>query len=133
MLNREQKKNIVDFMEKMCESTGISKKTLGCTIRSYHVSMPFFFFIFLFYGSKEILILIIFGLFGALTMFYLSNGCLLTMLENRLCGDDFTIADPFIEYYGMELNSKNRVIISYYIAIIYIIIFLSIFYYRFYM
>jgi hypothetical protein len=83
MLNREQKKNIIDFLEKLCEMSRISKKTLGNTIRSYHVSLPFLFFIFLFYGSKQCLTLIIISLFGALALFYLSNGCLLTMLEHR--------------------------------------------------
>jgi hypothetical protein len=132
MLNREQKIKIVDFFEKMCEKSRISKKTLGNTIRSYHVSIPFLFLIFLFYGSHKSLILIIISMFCCLILFYLSNGCLLTMLEHRLCGDDFTIADPFIEHYGMELNNKNRVTVSYYIAFTYIFLFLCIYSYRFF-
>jgi hypothetical protein len=54
------------------------------------------------------------------------------MLEHRLCGDEYTIADPFIEMLGIEINSQNRVVVSYFIAIGYFTLLFLIFYYRFY-
>ena len=60
------------------------------------------------------------------------NGCILKMLEHRLCGDEFTIADPFIELLDLELNSRNRMLISYCIAIGYLAFFMIVYYYRFY-
>ena len=132
MLNREQKTKIVDYMEKICEKSSISKKTLGNTIRSYHVSLPFVLLIFIFYASEVYVTLIGLSLIGVYTLFFLTNGCLLTMLEHRLVGDEFTIADPFIEFFGLESSSANRVRISYWIATSYLTFFAFIYYYRFY-
>ena len=132
MLNREQKTKIIDYLEKMCETSRISKKTLGMTIRSYHVSCPFVVLILLFFGSQICVTMAALSLIGVFFMFIISNGCILTMLEHRLCGDEFTIADPFIETLGIELNSRNRVNVSYCIAISYFMFFFMVYYYRFY-
>jgi hypothetical protein len=133
MLNRDQKTKIVDYLEKVCETSRISKKTLGNTIRSYHVSMPFVALILLFYASQQCVTITALILMGVFFLFYLTNGCLLTMLEHRLCGDEFTIADPFIEALNMETNSKNQVKVSYYIAFGFFTLFFLVYYYRFYM
>jgi hypothetical protein len=132
MLNREQKTKMIDYLEKICEKSRISKKTLGMTIRSYHVSSPFVVLILLFFGSQMCVTISALSLVGVFFMFIISNGCLLTMLEHRLCGDEFTIADPFIESFGIELNNRNRVNVSYCIAISYFLFFFMVYYYRFY-
>ncbi len=132
MLNREQKTKIIDSLEKLCETSRISKKTLGMTIRSYHVSSPFVVLILLFFGSQLCVTISAVTLIWVFFMFVISNGCLLTMLEHRLCGDEFTIADPFIETMGIELNSRNRVNVSYGIATGYFLFFFLVYYYRFY-
>jgi hypothetical protein len=132
MLNRAQKTKIIDYLEELCETSSISKKTLGNTIRSYHVSMPFVVMILLFYGSQWCVTIAAFNLICVFFLFFVTNGCLLTMLEHRLCGDEFTIADPFIEKIGIELNNRNRIAVSYCIAIGYFIFFFLVYYYRFY-
>jgi hypothetical protein len=133
MLNREQKTKIIDGLEKLCETSRVSKKTLGMTLRSYHVSCPFVVIILLFYGSQWCVTIAAMNLFIVFFLFIITNGCILTMLEHRLCGDEFTIADPFIEMMGIELNNQNRVRISYGIAIGYFIFFFLVYYYRFYL
>ena len=131
MLNREQKTKIVDYLEELCETSRISKKTLGNTIRSYHVSCPFVVLIFAFYASQCLVTIVGLYLLGVFSLFFLTNGCILTMLEHRLCGDEFTIADPFLELAGIELTSKNRVNLSYCIAFSYMTFFFMVYYYRF--
>ena len=131
-LNRKQKEKVVDYLEELCETSRISKKTLGQTIRSYHVSLPFVVLILLFYGTQLTVSIAAINLFVVFILFFISNGCLLTMLEHRLCGDEFTIADPFIETFGMESTSANRILISYFIAIGFFIFFFIVYYFRFY-
>lgn len=131
-LKRNQKNKILDYLEELCETSPISKKTLGLTIRSYHVSLPFVVMILLFYGTQFSVTVSGLCLVFVFIMFFISNGCLLTMLEHRLCGDEFTIADPFIETFGIESTSENRVLVSYGIAIGYFIFFYLVYYYRFY-
>ena len=133
LVSKEKRKKLLDFLEKLCETSNMSKKTLGYTMRSYHVSCPFILLTLLFYCPQWVVtfhainLIVIFGLF---TLVF--NGCILTMLEHRLCGDEYTIADPFIEQLDMELNSRNRMIISYCIAIGYFCFFFLVYYYRFY-
>jgi hypothetical protein len=96
------------------------------------VSLPFVVIIFLFYSSQALVSIVACHLIGVFFLFFITNGCLLTMLEHRLCGDEFTIADPFIEVLGIELNSKNRVNVSYFIATGFFIFYFLVYYYRFY-
>ena len=131
-LKRKQKNKILDYLEELCEISPISKKTLGLTIRSYHVSLPFVVMILLFYGTQYSVTISGLCLVFVFIMFFISNGCLLTMLEHRLCGDEFTIADPFIETIGMDSTSQNRVLVSYFIAIGFFIFFFIVYYFRFY-
>ena len=131
-LNRKQKEKVVDYLEELCETSPISRKTLGQTIRSYHVSLPFVVLILLFYGTQLTVSIAAINLIIVFILFFISNGCLLTMLEHRLCGDEFTIADPFIETIGMDSTSQNRVLVSYFIAIGFFIFFFIVYYFRFY-
>jgi hypothetical protein len=64
-------------------------------------------------------------------MFFVFGGCILSMVENKICNDDFTIADPFLELLEMEKNSKNRFNISLTIFTIFNIIIGIIYYIRF--
>ena len=131
-ISKENKTQLLDYLEKKCEESSISKKTLGYTMRSYHISCPFIVMLLLFYGSQLIVTITAINLIGVFCCFILCNGCILTMLEHRLCGDEYTIADPFIEYIGVESNSRNRMMISFYIAVGYFIFFFLVYYYRFY-
>jgi hypothetical protein len=132
LVSKEKRNQILDYLERLCETSNLSKKTLGQTMRSYHVSCPFMVLMFLFYCPQWIVTVHAFNLMCVFFLFFVFNGCLLTMLEHRLCGDNYTISDPFIEYTGLELNSKNRMIVSYFIAIGYFIFFFIVYYYRFY-
>ena len=132
LISKEQRTKIVDLLEGLCETSNLSKKTLGYTMRSYHVGCPLILMVFLFYSPQWVVTVHALNLIGVFICFYIFGGCLLTMLEHRLCGDDYTIADPFIEQMGIELNGKNRMRVSYCIAIGYFIFFFLVYYFRFY-
>lgn len=132
MLSKERKTEILDYLEGLCGKSRVSKKTLGYTLRSYHVSCPFILMIFLFYGSQLCVTLVAINLLIVFCCFFYCNGCILTMLEHRLCGDEYTIADPFIEMFDIEIGSKNRMLISFFIAIGYFTLFFLVYYMRFY-
>ena len=115
-LSKEQKNSLLDRMEMACSSRKISKKTIGNTIRCYHVSYPIFLLLLVFYASKLCVQLIVLSLFIAMFFFIICNGCILTMLENRLCGDEFTLADLWIEMMELKLDNKARMTMSFVIA-----------------
>ena len=69
-LSREQKIKILDFLEELCETSRLSKKTLGQTIRSYHVSLPFVVIILLFYGTQLTVTVAAINLFIVFILFF---------------------------------------------------------------
>jgi len=131
MLSKEDRNRLLDYLEKICEKSRISKKTLGHTMRSYHVSCPVVLLMLVIYASQLVVSLVCINLMIVFCCFFYCNGCILTMLEHRLCGDEYTIADYFIEMFGLELNNKTRMNISFFIAIGYFTLLFIIYYYRF--
>jgi hypothetical protein len=131
-VKKEQRMKLIDCLEAWCETSRLSKKTLGNTMRSYHIASPFFILMILFYSSQWFVTIVAMQLICAFILLILFNGCVLSMLEHRLCGDEFTVADPFVEMFGLELNNENRIFISHCIAITYFAFFFLIYYYRFY-
>ena len=107
---------IVDKMERWCTESKISNYTIGHALRSYHVSFPIILLILAFYAPKLLVQFIIANLIIASFLFLKFNGCILTKLETRLCGSEFTLADLFVELFNLELNNRNRMIVSYCIA-----------------
>jgi hypothetical protein len=64
-------------------------------------------------------------------MFFAFNGCIMSMIENRICNDDFTIADPFLELLGWEKNKKNSFNVTLVVGSFYYITVGIIYYIRF--
>jgi len=128
---KEYRSNIVKNLVEECDKSKISNRTLGIYIRALHICAPLNILLAFLYISKSLYIIIFILLLIALVLFYYFNGCILTMLERDLCGDNFTFIDPFIEAYDMEMNNRNRYIVSIRVAIGYILLCLLIFYIRF--
>jgi hypothetical protein len=55
----------------------------------------------------------------------------MSMIEHKICDDDFTIADPFLELLDLEKNTKNRYKISLFVGLSYYIIVGTVYYVRF--
>ena len=92
-------------------------------MRSFHLSTPVCFILITLFAPKKVIWFILFLLVAILLMFFIFDGCILSMIENKVCNDDFTIADPFLEVAAWEKNTKNRfnmtliVGLTYYVAI----------------
>jgi len=131
MLNKEQKKIIIDYLEQKCINSRFSKKTLGYLLRSFHITTPFAFLFMLFFCSKTVVSVAAIHLLFVAILYFIFDGCFLSMLEHRICGDEFTIADPFLELFNMEINHKNRIKITYYVIAIYMVCFYIIYFFKF--
>jgi hypothetical protein len=125
------KHKIIRYLENKCNNSKISKKTLGIYIRAAHICAPVNIWLAMLYISKPLCIFFIIILFMVLFLFYIFDGCILTMLEKKLCDDTFTLIDPFLELNSLELNTKNRYNMTIKGVIICILIALTIFSYRF--
>ena len=117
------KSKITDYIVtsiKKINFLNLSDKDLGFFIRAYHVNLPMYLLIFMFYVSKVKCILIIIYLFIALFLFIFFNGCILSKIENNLDGEDITIIDPALSLFRLEKNNKNRMYASYIIGTLYL-------------
>jgi hypothetical protein len=131
-LSKEKRNNIIDKLTNDFKKGKLSDKSLGILIRSFHTSTPVSLLFLSVFAPLYVVNCIVAFLVVVFFLFFIFGGCFLTMVENQICNDDFTIADPFLELLELEKSSKNRFNISaiiggsYYslVAIIYYIRFL---------
>jgi hypothetical protein len=76
---------------------------------------------------------VIFLLVVIFLMFFIFDGCILSMIENKVCNDDFTIADPFLEVLEWDKNTKNRFNVTLVVGLSYYIVIGIIYYIRFFL
>ena len=122
---------LINLIEKKSDESKFNKLTIGTYLRALHITAPFYLLIHNLYVPKIILIMNIIFLLIAFVIFYIFNGCFLTIIERKLCKDKFTFIDPFLEYYNYPINKKNQNEMSVKIAIIYLIITFFIYFLRF--
>ena len=131
LISKSCKINVIDTLEYLCRRTGISEYSLGIIIRSYHYSLPAGLLFIMSICSNEIFILLLIFYIIIIILYLLFDGCILSMLENRLCKDNFNIIDPFIELNGLAVDSEIRKRYTQRISKIYTSLIFLIFYIRF--
>ena len=120
MFTKELKNKIIDLNLLLLNKTKIDKKTLGFLIRAYHVNLPFYILLTIILGPKKIVQLTILFLFISLLTFAIFRGCFMSLIEQRLDGEDITIMDPFLEMNNLKKTNKNRMAISFIVGPLYI-------------
>ena len=117
-LSKEKRKNIVDKITTGFKKGKLSDKSLGILIRSFHTSTPVSLLFLSVFAPRYVINCIVAFLVVVFFLFLIFGGCFLTMVENQICNDDFTIADPFLEL----LEWENRFNISAIIGISYCVL-----------
>lgn len=130
-ISKEQRNKIVEKLKNFFQNGKLSDKSLGILMRTFHLSTPISYLILAFLAPRYVVKIVAALLLVIFLMFFVFGGCILSMVENKICNDDFTIADPFLELLDIELTSKNRFNISLTIFAIYYIIIATIYYVRF--
>ena len=131
LISKEKRNKIVEHFKNKWEGGKLSKKALGVMMRSFHMSTPIFFILITLFAPKRVVWFILFLLVIIFFMFFAFGGCILSMIENKVCDDDFTIADPYLEALEWEKNSKNRFNITLMVGLTYYTIIGIIYYIRF--
>lgn len=131
MLSKSRKKKLIDYLETKCNNTGLSKYSLGLLVRIYHCSAPIILIIFVLLGNKIIAQLVLVLYILLLLLWFMLDGCFLSMLENRVCSDNWNIVDPFLEITNIPINYESRKNITYIIFIYYAITIFGIYAIRF--
>ena len=130
-VSKEYRNEVVQYCIQQLKRLGLSEKNIGFFMRAYHVNVPIYFFIAMIYGSYAVNVALVIFLIGALISFIVFDGCILSRIESTLDSEDITVVDPMLEILGLEVNTKNRVQISYVIAALYLSMAFLIFWVRF--
>tara|TARA_Y100001937_G_C6880904_1_gene224696 strand:- start:117 stop:524 length:408 start_codon:yes stop_codon:yes gene_type:complete len=131
MLLLKHKKEIVDNLEAICKMTPLSDYSMGMLIRSAHYNGPFLLLLVVLFSTKSLALAAIIFCTMVIICWVLLGGCLLSMLEHRLCKDKFNVVDPFLEISSIEINYNTRKNISYFLGVFYILTIYTIFIFRF--
>ena len=112
IISSKIKKQILDLLENKINefslNSGISKKEFGLIIRKVHYLIfiiPLFTVLFV---NKILILLHIVILLIIISLFIFFNGCILSVLEYRLCKDNFTVVDPYLNLLFVEVNNETR-------------------------
>lgn len=132
LISKEKRNEIVEQFKNKCDNSKLSNKSLGILMRSFHTSTPVFFLLIALFAPKKVVWIVFVLLVIILVMFITFDGCILSMIENKVCNDDFTIADPFLEHLDWEKTTKNRFNITLIVASSYYVAIVIIYYIRFY-
>jgi len=128
---KEQKNKCVDWLEGTICSKNISPKSNGYLLRAFHMYSSVILIFILCFGPTWMVILATIFVIVIVVAFIVFRGCLLSMLETRLCQDDFNICDPILEYYSIEINNQNRMKLSLPVMILYLFLSLGIVFCRY--
>ena len=130
-MTKKLKQFTVNTIASICRLSGISDKSIGIIIRSYHFTMPLLLMLAILIPDSIISNLAVLFYIGVVFLFFLFNGCFVSALENKFCKDDFNIVDPLLEFTKQPINNSSRMVVSYFILICYTIVFFSVYYFRF--
>lgn len=130
-MSKETRNKIVENLKNKCKLSRMSDHSTGIMLRACHTNMPISYMIISLFAPHYIVNLVIASLGIIFVMFFAFGGCILSMVENKICNDDFTIADPFLELLQLEKNSNNRYNITCAIGSVYCIIIAIVYYVRF--
>lgn len=131
LITKEYKSQCVDWCVEWLKMINLSDKTIACIMRSFHIGLPFNTTAVLLLGSQTYALLTLLMLVTAFICFGIFGGCMLTSIEYKLDGIDFTIMDLVIELLRMDVCAKTRVTVSWVIAGLYILFAFGIYYLRF--
>jgi len=122
---------ILDQTENIINKTNLSKKSVGILLRSFHFAISIVVAILLFIGSNTVFKLAILFNIVVFIMFFIFDGCILSVLENKFTDDDFTVIDPFLEIANIATTNENRKKYSLYSSIVGFIFTFALYYFRF--
>ncbi len=132
LISKEKRNKIVETFKNKCDDSKLSNKSLGIMMRSFHMSTPVCFILLALFAPKQVVWVVFILLVIIIVMFFAFDGCILSMIEDKVCNDDFTIADPFLECLDWEKTTKNRFNVTLMVGLTYYVAIVIIYYIRFY-
>lgn len=108
MISKATKNELIDGLVERFSSGRVSGKNVGFVIRTIHFIAPFAAISTVIHGTHIAVALQLVFMCLVLVAFVVMDGCIVSMIEYKLCKDDILIIDPFLELFGYEVTNSNR-------------------------
>ena len=96
------------LINKISLKTELTKREIGIIIRYLHTLFPIIGGFSVLFVKKKFILFYIFVLLIIIILFIIFNGCILSLLEYRLCNEDYTVVDPYLNLFIVDVNNKTR-------------------------
>jgi hypothetical protein len=108
MLIKKLRKKIVDISEQLIRKSGFDDKTISTILQVLHIGVALFSIYLLFFGSRFLFFIIVALNIIVYCLFLVFEGCLLSRIEHRFTKDGYTVIDPILLFFNIELTNANR-------------------------
>ena len=105
---RELRKNLVDFGEKILRKSGLADKTICAILRFLHLGISIFTIGLLLFSTRFWFFVVVSLNILIYLLYFVFEGCILSKLEHRFTDDEYTVIDPFLILFKIELTNDNR-------------------------
>lgn len=116
----------------MARLTGVPDKKVGNIIKIAHGVAPWLLVISASTLPIYFMPIILMLYFFAIGLFILFDGCYLSMVEFKLCGNDDNMIDPYIKFFNKKPTQTTRFYFSIGGMIVNLLMIVMIMYWRFY-
>lgn len=106
-------------------------RLIGTWIRCFHFIAPINCIGFILFGAKRLATAAMVFMAIIICAYLYFQGCILSWLEKKLCGEDINIADWLLIFLDQDVNNHNRNIITIHFFSFYLLAILFVYYYRF--
>lgn len=100
---------ILTYLENTLRETGFLDEQIYSMLTLFHNSIMIITTLMIVLGSKKMYFIALTVNIVIFILFNIFNGCILTRLEKRFCKNNFTVIDPFLEYFNLPVTFENRV------------------------
>ena len=101
---RELRKNLVDFGEKILRKSGLADKTICAILRFLHLGISIFTIGLLLFSTRFWFFVVVSLNILIYLLYFVFEGCILSKLEHRFTDDEYTVIDPFLILFKIELT-----------------------------
>lgn len=128
MISKIKKENLVNTIIYFLKKSNMKAQSIGHLIRAIHFGLPFICFFLLLTGKFYLAMIGVAIIVKSVFAFFILEGCYMSMIENKLLGDTFTVVDPMLEFLHFDVTRKSRYYITIVMSNFYMIIYGLIFY-----
>ena len=106
-------------------------RLIGTWVRCFHFIAPINCAGFILFGNKRLATSAMVFMAIIICAYFYFQGCILSWLEKKLCGEDINIADWLLIFLDQDANNHNRNVITIHFFSFYLLAIFFVYYYRF--